>query len=56
MAFNQQQLAPTMMQYYGGNSYGSLNVGGHTNAPNNMSNLPDKSLSLVMDSNLIVDK
>jgi hypothetical protein len=49
LAFNKQQLVPPAMQYYGGNSYGSSNVGGHTNAPNNIGNVPDMSLSLVVN-------
>jgi hypothetical protein len=40
-AFNKQQPVPPAMQYYGGNSYGSSSVGGHTNAPNNIGIVPD---------------
>jgi hypothetical protein len=48
-AFNQQQSVPPTMPYYCRNSYGSFNVGGHINTPNNMSNAPDMLSTLVVD-------
>ena len=49
LTFNQQQSVPPAMRYYGGNSYGNSDVGGHTDAPNYDGNASDTSSSLVVD-------